>query len=41
MTKFEFKVPKFAFKLSNEFIIGLISGYYDNNMEIIDNEIEF
>jgi DNA-directed RNA polymerase beta' subunit len=35
----KFKVPKFAFKLSNEFIIGLISGYYDNNMEIIDNEI--
>jgi DNA-directed RNA polymerase beta' subunit len=35
----KFKVPKYAFKSSNEFIIGLIAGYYDNIMEIINNEI--
>jgi DNA-directed RNA polymerase beta' subunit len=35
----KFKIPKYAFTASREFIIGLISAYFDNNMEIIDNDI--
>ena len=39
IAKISFKVPKYAFTSSKEFIIGLISGYYDNTMVIIDDEI--
>ena len=33
------KIPKYAFTASQEFVIGLIEGYYDNSSLFINNEI--